>query len=107
MGLISWLKGIDEEDVRKNATIISGLMLQEKDYIGNISFLGMSNCLLRINYRGGHTWFVTVTVLALSCERHFYTFAPEGPVKSFLRDIASKYQDDPYYFEGERTQIFN
>lgn len=107
MGLISWIKGIDEEDIKKNATIISGLMLLQKDYRGDIRFLGFCNCPLEIEYKGGHSWFVTVKVLGLSCKKHFYTFAPEGPVKSFLRKITSMYHDDPYYFEGERMEIFS
>ena len=102
----SWLSGVDEEDISKNAAIITGLMLQEQNYQGNLRFLGFSNCSIDINYRGGHTWFITITVLQLRCVRHFYSYSPLGPVKDWLREIAKMYNKDPMYFEEPVEYLF-
>ena len=94
------------EDISKNAAIITGLMLQEQNYQGNLRFLGFSNCSIDINYRGGHTWFITITVLQLRCVRHFYSYSPLGPVKDWLREIAKMYNKDPMYFEEPVEYLF-
>ena len=98
----SWLAGIDEEDINRNATIISGLMLQHQNYElyqGSLRFLGRIDCQLEIKHRGSNTWDVSVTVLALRCIKQFYTFSPVGPVKKWLMEIAKMYKEDPLYFE--------